>query len=382
MRLTTYRFGLVTFGLLLWGSLTWAQTASPSGSLQLTLPPAVYAVAGESLSIFYDNIVLTETPERYRFATECAVGEDQTRCWNVRPTDADRGIHPLKVRVFEGDRLMAEANTVLKVSARDTGQDRQLTLLIVGDSLTHATLYPNELARLLSRPGNPRWQMLGTHRPAQAAEGVMHEGYGGWTWERFTRHYEPQPDPAARKHSSPFVFLVDGQPRLDVKRYLENQATKGRPDVVFFMLGINDCFSANPDSEAAIDERIDRVFQHAETLLTAFHEAAPQAALALCLTTPPNARESGFEANYRGQYHRWGWKRIQHRLVQRQLEKFAGQEKQNRFIVPTNLDLDPVEGYPVNNGVHPNPLGYRQVGLSLYAWLKWYVDPAANPVAE
>jgi lysophospholipase L1-like esterase len=100
------------------------------------------------------------------------------------------------------------------------------------------------------------------------------------------------------------------------------------------------------------------------------------------LTTPPNARESGFEANYRGQYHRWGWKRIQHRLVQRQLEKFAGQEKQNRFIVPTNLDLDPVEGYPVNNGVHPNPLGYRQVGLSLYAWLKWYVDPAANPVAE
>jgi len=351
------------------------QEASLSG-LQLTLPPAVHAVAGEPLAIYYDNVVLTETPERYRFETICPIGADGERCWTATPTDADRGDHPLRLRVSDGDRLVAEAVTTLHVAARDAGRDRPVAMLIVGDSLTHSTVYPNELARLLSRPGNPRWRMLGTHRPAQAADGVAHEGYGGWTWERFVRHHEPAPDPAARKWTSPFVVLVDGQPRLDVRRYLDAQV--GPPDIVLFLLGINDCFGADPESREAIDARIDQVFAQAETLLAAFHQAAPQADLAICTTTPPNARESGFEASYKGRYHRWGWKRIQHRLVQRQLAAFAGQEDRRRFVVPTNLAVDPVDGYPVDNGVHPNPHGYRQIGGAIYAWLKGHLEP---PVA-
>jgi lysophospholipase L1-like esterase len=348
---------------------------APSAGLELTLPPAVHAVVGEPLAIYYDNVVLTETPERYRFQTMCPIGADGDRCWTATPADDDGGGHPLRLLVYDGDALVAEAATTLHVAARDAGRDRPLALLIVGDSLTHATLYPNELARLLSRPGDARWRMLGTHRPAQAAEGVAHEGYGGWTWERFVRHHEPAPDPAAQRFSSPFVFLVDGQPRLDVRRYLDAQATP--PDVVLFMLGINDCFGADPESRDAIDQHVDRVLAQAETLLAAFHEAAPQADLAICTTPPPNARESGFEANYQGRYHRWGWKRIQHRLVQRQLAAFAGQEQRHRFLVPTNLALDPVDGYPVDNGVHPNALGYRQIGGAIYAWLKGRLEAHA-----
>ena len=299
------------------------------GATQEASSSAVHAVSGEPLAIYYDNCVLTETPERYRFETVCPIGADGDRCWTATPTDADRGVHPLRLRVHEGDRLIAEAATTLHVAARDAGRARPLALLIVGDSLTNATLYPNELARLLSRPGNPRWRMLGT--------------------------------------------------RLDVRRYLDAQG--GPPDVVFFLLGINDCFGADPESREAIDGHIDRVFTQAETLLSAFHEAAPQADLAICTTPPPNARESGFEANYKGRYHRWGWKRIQHRLVQRQLAAFAGQEDRRRFLVPTNLAVDPVDGYPVDNGVHPNPHGYRQIGGAIYAWLKGHLEPpvAAKP---
>jgi lysophospholipase L1-like esterase len=104
--------------------------------------------------------------------------------------------------------------------------------------------------------------------------------------------------------------------------------------------------------------------------VAAFRSAAPQAQLGICLTTPPNSRESGFEANYKGKYHRWGWKRIQHRLVECQLKHFGKREAEQIFIVPTELNLDPVDGYPVNNGVHPNAVGYQQIGDSIYAWLK------------
>jgi lysophospholipase L1-like esterase len=217
--------------------------------------------------------------------------------------------------------------------------------------------------------------MLGTHKPKSAAEGVAHEGYGGWTWQRFVSQYEPSPDGTYRKRSSPFVYLADDEPRLDVERYLTEEYGGQRPDFVIIMLGINDCFSAPPDKP---DARIDAMFEQAGILLTAVRRAAPDAQLGICLTTPPNSRDAAFEANYKGRYPRWGWKRIQHRLVRRQLEQFADQQRANTFLVPTQLNLDPIDGYPENNGVHPNAAGYQQIGASIYAWLKWRLAVASR----
>lgn len=341
-------------------------------SLRLTLPKEMYAVVGQEMNLYFDNVVLTETPEKCQFSVTCDMGSQQARRWSVTPAAGDVGEHSLSLRVLPpAGTSPATASTRLHVVAADAGQNKAIRLLIVGDSLTHASLYPNELARLLSMPGNPSWTMLGSHRPAGAAERVAHEGYGGWTWQRFASHFEPEPDGTYRKQSSPFVFLdASGKPALNVPRYFEETCGGERPDYVFFLLGINDCFAANPDDPVAMDQRIDAMFQQADTLLAAFRQAVPNAELAICLTTPPNARESGFEANYKGKYHRWGWKRIQHRLVDRLLERYSGREAEQLFIVPTELNLDPVDGYPEDNGVHPSAFGYRQIGGSLYAWLK------------
>lgn len=342
------------------------------GPLRLTLPSEFYAVPGVEMNVYYDNVVLTETPHAYHFDVACDIGKAAQRRWTVTPGAADAGDHPLTITVRDAaGRELGRATTLLKVIPADAGAGRTVRALIVGDSLTRATTYSNEIARLLSLPENLQWQMLGTHRPASAAPGVAHEGYGGWTWERFASHYEPNPDGTHRKRTSPFVYLgADGEPVLDLNRYFDEQFNGERPDFVTFLLGINDCFSADPDDPAAIDARIDAMFSHADKLLTAFRAAAPQAELGICLTTPPNAREEGFEANYHGRYHRWGWKRIQHRLVQRQIGHFAGRQSEGIFLVPTQLNLDPVDGYPTNNGVHPNEFGYRQIGASIYTWLK------------
>jgi lysophospholipase L1-like esterase len=279
----------------------------------------------------------------------------------------------LRVAVFDTqNESLGTATSVLHVVPADAGADRKLTLLIVGDSLTHATQYPNQLAKLLSQPGNPQWKMLGTHRPTGAAEGVAHEGYGGWTWEAFAGRYVEKPDLAKRQHSSPFIFADDkGQPYLSPCQYFEDHFAGQRPNVITFLLGINDCFSAPPDDPVKIDERIDVVFKHAEKLLAAMRQAAPQADLAICLTTPPNVRQGAFEANYKTNYTRWGWKRIQHRLIEQEIEQFADREKERIFVVPTELNVDPIDGYPDNNAVHPNAVGYGQIADSIYAWLKW-----------
>ncbi len=368
--------------LTAFGPLTGATHGAPAAdqeTLQLTLPPAWYGVPGVPISVYYDNLVLTQTPENYRFEIICDIGLSEARRWTVTPADKDVGEHAFAIVVKDPQgKVIERAKTILRIVPRDSGERRDLRLLVVGDSLTHATIYPNEIARLLSGPGNPKWAMLGTHRPASAAPGVAHEGYGGWTWNSFLTSYNPglghKLDENGRRRSSPFVYDgADGKPALDIARYLRENCDGRPPDVVTFLLGINDCFSANPDDPQAMDKTIDGVLDNAEKLLKAFRAAAPKAAFAVGLTTPPNAREEGFEANYKGRYHRWGWKRIQHRLVRRMIERFSNREKQGLFLVPTELNLDPVDGYPNDNGVHPNASGYQQIGASFYGWLKWWL---------
>ncbi len=62
-----------------------------------------------------------------------------------------------------------------RAGGRRVGQAARL--LIVGDSLTHASAYPNDLAKRLSEPGGPKWTMLGSidqrgRRPGSPTKGT------------------------------------------------------------------------------------------------------------------------------------------------------------------------------------------------------------------
>ena len=346
-----------------------------AGDLQLTLPPVLYAVPGVPVSIYHDNIVLTQTPGQFRFEVKGTPGASEDRRWTITPTDRDVGDHPLEIVVRDASGAELERGKItLHVSARDAGAGRPLRLLIIGDSLTNATAYPNEIARLLALPGNPQATLLGTHKPSFAKPGVAHEGYGGWAWSTFLTKFTAEAPgvtagPLARKATSPFVFpSPDGKTGVfDLPRYFREHCDNQPPDVVTFLLGINDCFSANP---ANPDAKINEVLDQADKLLAAFHSAAPKAILAVGLTTPPNSRQEAFVANYQDKYTRWGWKRVQHRLVRRMMERLSHREQEGIHLVPTELNLDPTDGYPPNNGVHPSLPGYNQIAASFYAWLK------------
>lgn len=347
--------------------------------LQLTLPPAIYAVSELETNIYFDNIVLSQTSEKFRFKVTCKLGETEKKRWTYTPKQSDVGMHALSVAVYGSDDvLLGKVSTTLHVVPQRAGAKKKIRLLIIGDSLTNATVYPNEIARLLSQPGNPEWTMLGTRKPKSVSKGVAYEGHGGWTWARFVTLYEPSQALPEKQRSSPFVFLnkETGTPQMDLSRYFDERCDGQRPDYMIILLGINDCFHAKPDDPVKIDARIDRMFDSANKLLPAIRKAAPDATIGFCVTTPPNSRQAAFYANYKDHYSRWGWKRIQHRLVQRQLEAIANKDDPQISIIPTQLNLDPVDGYPVANGVHPNTVGYHQIAATIYSWLKWQMsDP-------
>ena len=107
-------------------------------------------------------------------------------------------------------------------------------------------------------------------------------------------------------------------------------------------------------------------------------KASPNSDLLVCLTPPPNVRQAAFTANYKDRYTRWGWKRIQYRLVERQIKQFGGRERERIFLAPTELNVDPIDGYPENNAVHTNAAGYRQIADTIYAWLKWRMQESES----
>ena len=343
--------------------------------IQLTLPPAVYAVPGIEIGIYYDNIVLDKKSKELRFKFECRIGRQEERRWILIADERHVGAYKLSVTVSNGKSVLAQARTTVIVSPAYAGAKRDIRLLVIGDSLTAASRYPAEIARLLSRAENPIFTMLGANQVKRNTK-VRHEGYGGWTWRTFATKYEKDQTKKGKHGSSPFVFLTEKQaPVLNIRRYVSEQCDDKPPDIATFLLGINDCFgvSRSFQDEKAVNARIDRMFTHADEIIMNFRQACPQATLAVCVTTPPNARESAFEHDYKGKYHRWNWKCVQHRLVQRILEHFGNREKENICLVPTELYIDPVDGYG-SSGVHPNAEGYRQIGTSIYCWLKWRLD--------
>lgn len=349
-------------------------SAADEDDLRLTLPPTGYAVVGETMTVYLNNIVLAENDEGLGLEVQTNIGSSTVDSKNGRLfwtfTPSEPGLKRCEIRVSRGNDVAAKQSMNWHVSPGKVSADREIKLLIVGDSLTHHTIYPNDLAKRLTESG-VQWKMFGTHRPPNAAPGVAHEGYGGWRWETFVTHYDPNPDPdkTKRKHSSPFVFLENDKRKLDVPRFIREFCENQPPDFVIVKLGINDCFGANPNDIEKMDQHIDGVFQHAETLIKALREAAPKAELGICLTTPGNMRDGAFKANYEDRYPRWGWKRIQHRLVERQLKQFNGRETDRIRVIPTELNLDPDAGYPTDNAVHPNEVGYRQIAASIHAWL-------------
>jgi lysophospholipase L1-like esterase len=366
-------FGLLTLLTLHPALGDDASAGAKERPFRLTLPPTVYAIPGVEMNLYFANTVLVAEGQKVAFEVECPLGKVEEHRWTLNAVEQQLGQVPLKLKVKnQSGKVVEEATTQVRIVSAEAGKDRDLTLLIVGDSLTHASAYPNEVARLLALPGNPRWRMIGTHKPAGAAAAVVHEGYGGWTWAAFASRFDPKNPEPGYKGSSPFVFAVGDPPqaKLDVARYFAERAGGKSPDFIIVMLGINDCFGFNPDDAVQLDTQIDGVFKEADKLIAEFRRAAPRATIGICLTTPGNSRDAAFVANYQDRYTRWGWRRIQHRLVERQLMHFGNREAERVCIVPTELNLDVTDGYPENNGVHPNPAGYKQIGTTIYCWLK------------
>ena len=382
--------------MLLAVSLACFALALGADSLKLQLPEKIYAVPGLESNIYFDNIVLTPNSDVYVFDVTCKKGRNDQKRWRFVPSEKDVGEYDWSVKVMDGNGTLAEGRTKLIVSPADAGKGKTVSILVVGDSLTAANVYPIRLFELAGRPGgNPRLKMIGSSGPNRQPQknGVAHEGWGGWTWKTFISKTKPsaKKDPKPWDVPSRFLVVKDGKGKLDFQAYLDKYNGGKAPDFITVQLGVNDIFGATDENA---DKKIKDILQSADTLLAEFRRVAPKAKIGIGLVTPSARSQDAFGSNYACGQTRWQYRKNQHRLNEAYLKKFTNHPDKNISVIPTNINLDCENNFPVVseavnlgssakitrqcNGVHPASPGYRQIGDTFYCWLKYQLNSKAR----
>jgi len=352
------------------------------------MPAEIPTVPGRECNLYFENVILYPRPDLLLYDVDCAKGAQQVERYTWTPTDQEVGSYPLTLKItdLQGNPL-AEGKTTIHVYPANAGAGKAVSLLIIGDSLTHANVYPAEVLALTKTDGNPALTLVGTFVPNPATPDVRHEGYGGWTARGHATMWNAEPtSKEGRRQRSPFLFEEDGKPTLDFTKYCaDNNGGKG-PDFITLLLGCNDNFGAKDDT---IEASVDDFLKYMDILIEEFHKVRPDTKVGIISLMPPAATQDAFGANYTCGQTRWQYKRNQHRVMERVVEHFGGQEAQNVFLVPAYVNLDCVHNYPtvetpanaraegpnskvfrLANGVHPSGAGYKQMADTIYCWMK------------
>ena len=394
LKVSAFWFALVSFivnGLAFATLLEAAEPASAVPStelndpLRMALPPEIFAVVGVETNIFFDNVVLTLNTTNYAFDVTCPKGKQQAERWTWTPTEADVGDVPLQLEVRDDqNRVVSRGNTTIKVSATKSDKNKPLSLLLVGDSLTHASVYSQHLLDLAGKPGQRALTLIGSHGVEPTLGLNRHEGYGGWTAQRFATHFaETARQGDYAKRGSPFLYKqADGTVKLDFPHYCQD-VNEGRfPDAMTIFLGPNDIFSYQDETIAG---GIQEMLSHYDKLIEMVTTASPATRIGVMLPVPPAASQDAFGSNYASGQTRWQYKRNQHFLVSAMIKRYGSQQSESVQLIPTHVNLDAVHNYPTetvspnahaelkvvrqSNGVHPSAPGYRQIGDTVFAWL-------------
>lgn len=356
------------------------------GFVRLALPPAIDACVGIEANVYFDNAMLVLNTANYAVDVNCPKGRQQQERWTFTPQTADVGEHLLQLEVRnERNEIVARGKSLVRVAPADAGAGKEIALLMIGDSLTHASVSQQRIAALCEKPGNPKLSLVGSHGPGGVPGVIRHEGYGGWTAQRFATHASGTPRQGDyTQRASPFLYpAADGKPALDFAAYCRDVNEGRYPEYVTIFLGPNDIFSFN---DATIEGGIRTMLENYDLLIGMVQKGAPKTNIGVMLPVPPAASQDAFGANYTTGQTRWQYKRNQHRLLERMLEHYGGRDSEGIQLVATNANLDCVHNYPEesapwnantevkglrqNNGVHPAKSGYDQIGDSVYAWIK------------
>lgn len=338
-------------------------------SVKINLPTKIYALVGQELNIYFDNIV-NVTDLEYDFDVISTVGQQYKDFYRFTPSVS--GSHEIKITVSKNDIELVSKTSTIFVSDASVGTGVNKKLLLIGDSTTNNGFPSIKLNENFSTdPMNIT--LLGTRGTAPD----LHEGRSGWK----AQHYVS----SAELSGITNAFWNPTTSKFDFSYYISKN-TVTTPDYVIINLGINDVFGYGDDG--SLNAEIAMVISRYNTMISSIKAHSPNIKIGIALTIPPNYSQDAFSRPYGTGQTRERYKRNNFLFVKKLIETYQERESENLFLVPIYLNLDTRYGFGIetiqvnkrdtrkmeitvaNGGVHPGVSGYWQIADSIWFWLK------------
>ena len=335
----------------------------------LNLPAKLYALAGEELNIYFDNILTEGRDTDYEWDVTCTVGQHMTRGYVLMAEEA--GEYPIAISATKNGNMVT-AESVIVVSAATQGSGVTRSLLILGDSTTNNSKLTEKITQNFAGDGM-NLTLLGTRGETPN----NHEGRAGWTLALY--HTKAEHNGVANPFYNPVSEAFDAA-------YYFSNAGVAVPDYFVINLGINDMFGYANDATA--ETGIATALGLLDDTIASVRAAAPNAKICVALTIPPNYSQDAFGKAYKCSQTRDRYKRNNALWVTKLIETYQGREAEGIYLLPLNTNLDTrynmgfeaaqvnkrnSETYqqPIGNGgVHPVESGYWQIADVYWYFIK------------
>lgn len=343
--------------------------AMVTSSFPLNLPAKLYALVGEELNIYFDNLVDGHDTD-YTFDVTCSTGMQLERCYRLTAETA--GSYDITISATDKNGMTVEKSSTIIVSATSAGNGATQSLIVLGDSTTNNGVMITKLNENFSG------DVMGiTTLGTRGTSPDNHEGRSGWTFAKYFT--SPGDDSVANPFYNPTSKT------FDAAYYFANSGM-AIPDWFIINLGINDTFGLATDN--ALNSTITALNDYCDNMIASLKAAAPNVKIGVCLTIPPNYSQDAFGKAYKCGQTRKRYKRNNVLWVQNQIERYEGREAENIYLVPIYTNLDTkynmgmeqiqynkrnTEKYasPIGNGgVHPVESGYWQIADVFWFFLK------------
>lgn len=159
--------------------------------LDLSLPNQINAIVGDTLQLFYRGIIKAVNPYIYDIVINCNVGRSFPRYFQLDATETGTQTFEIKVKDSSGNVIVSKSCPIV-IKQAVKAPTTQKNVLIIGDSLTNARIYPVEaFRRLVKTGGTPAGLGYGNidfvGRKKASVEGsiIGVEGNSGWSWRDY-----------------------------------------------------------------------------------------------------------------------------------------------------------------------------------------------------
>lgn len=335
---------------------------------ELNLPSKLYALVGEELNVYFDNLVEGHDTD-YEFDVVCSIGQHMERGYCLIPEKT--GSYELTISATKNNTTITKKSIII-VSSTEDGAGVTRSVVVLGDSTTNNGIAVSKLNTNFD--GDPmNIETLGTRGTSPNNQ----EGRSGWTFEQYFT--------VASSGDVVNPFYNPDTETFDAAYYFSNSGVK-IPDYFIINLGINDTFGYVDDD--TLNAVIEKLNARCDAMIASLREVSAEMKIGIALTIPPNYSQDAFGKVYKCSQNRNRYKRNNVLWVANLINRYDNREDEGIYIIPihTNLDTRHNMGMetvqynkrntntyeqPIGNGgVHPVDSGYWQIADVYWFFLK------------